>query len=259
MLSIIPIPAFRDNYIWLIREGAHAAVVDPGDAAPVIAYLDRERLQLSAIIATHHHNDHVGGNLGLLARWQVPVFGPARETIPGCTNALGEGDRIEVPGIDVTFDVLDIPGHTAGHIAFVGSLSSAPAVFCGDTLFAVGCGRLFEGTPDEMWSSLSKLAALAPETQVFCGHEYTLANIRFALAVEPDNRALNARRSREEQRRALGQPTLPSTIGEERATNPFLRAEQTTVKMAAEAHAGRSLANAVAAFAELRGWKNAFQ
>ena len=259
MLSIIPIPAFRDNYIWLIRKGTHAAVVDPGDAAPVIAYLDRERLQLSAIIATHHHNDHVGGNMGLLARWQVPVFGPARETIPGCTNALRERDRIEVPGIDVTFDVLDIPGHTAGHIAFVGSLGSVSAVFCGDTLFAVGCGRLFEGTPAEMWSSLSKLAALAPETQVFCGHEYTLANIRFALAVEPDNRALNARRSREEQRRALGQPTLPSTIGEERATNPFLRAEQTAVKMAAEAHAGRSLANAVAAFAELRAWKNAFQ
>jgi hydroxyacylglutathione hydrolase len=259
MLSIIPIPAFRDNYIWLIRKGMHGAVVDPGDAAPVIAYLDRERVQLSAIIATHHHNDHVGGNAGLLARWQVPVFGPARETIPGRTNALGEGDRIEVPGIDVTFNVLDIPGHTAGHIAFVGPLSRAPAVFCGDTLFAVGCGRLFEGTPAEMWSSLSKLAALAPETQVFCGHEYTLANIRFALAVEPGNRALIARQSREEQRRAAGQPTLPSTIGDERATNPFLRAEQTAVKMAAEAHAGRSLANATATFAELRAWKNAFQ
>ena len=259
MLSIIPIPAFRDNYIWLIRKGVRAAVVDPGDAAPVIAYLERERLQLSAIIATHHHNDHVGGNLGLLARWPVPVFGPARETIPGRTNALGEGDRIEVPGIDVTFNVLDIPGHTAGHIAFVGPLSRAPAVFCGDTLFAVGCGRLFEGTPAEMWSSLSKLAALAPETQVFCGHEYTLANIRFALAVEPGNRALIARQSREEQRRAAGQPTLPSTIGDERATNPFLRAEQTAVKMAAEAHAGRSLANATATFAELRAWKNAFQ
>jgi hydroxyacylglutathione hydrolase len=259
MLSIIPIPAFRDNYIWLIREGPHAAVVDPGDAAPVIAYLERERLQLSAIIATHHHNDHVGGNLGLLARWPVPVFGPARETIPGRTNALGEGDRIEVPGIDVTFDVLDIPGHTSGHIAFVGSLVSAPAVFCGDTLFAVGCGRLFEGTPTEMWSSLSKLAALPSETRVFCGHEYTLANIRFALAVEPDNRTLIVRQSVETQRRAQGEPTLPSTIGDERATNPFLRAEQPAVKMAAEAHAGHSLDNAVATFAELRAWKNAFQ
>jgi hydroxyacylglutathione hydrolase len=259
MLSIIPIPAFRDNYIWLIRKGVRAAVVDPGDAAPVIAYLERERLQLSAIIATHHHNDHVGGNLGLLARWPVPVFGPARETIPGRTNALGEGDRIEVPGIDVTFDVLDIPGHTSGHIAFVGSLGSVPAVFCGDTLFAVGCGRLFEGTPTEMWSSLSKLAALPSETRVFCGHEYTLANIRFALAVEPDNGPLILRQSLETQRRARGEPTLPSTIGDERATNPFLRAEQPAVKMAVEAHAGRSLDNAVATFAELRAWKNAFQ
>jgi hydroxyacylglutathione hydrolase len=259
MLSIIPIPAFRDNYIWLIRRGTRAAVVDPGDAAPVIAYLEREGLQLSAIIATHHHNDHVGGNLGLIARWPVPVFGPARETIPGRTNALGEGDCVLVPGIDVTFDVLDIPGHTAGHIAFVGSLGSVPAVFCGDTLFAVGCGRLFEGTPTEMWSSLSKLAALPSETRVFCGHEYTLANIRFALAVEPDNRTLIARQSLEEQRRARGEPTLPSTIGDERATNPFLRAEQPAVKMAAEAHDGHSFDNPVATFAALRAWKNAFQ
>ena len=259
MLSIIPIPAFRDNYIWLIRAGMRAAVVDPGDAAPVIAYLERERLQLSAIIATHHHNDHVGGNVGLLARWRVPVFGPARETIPGRTNALGEGDRVSIPGIDATFDVLDIPGHTAGHIAFVGSLGSVSAVFCGDTLFAVGCGRLFEGTPTEMWSSLSKLAALPSETRVFCGHEYTLANIRFALAVEPGNRTLIARRSMEEQKRAQGEPTLPSTIGDERATNPFLRAEQPAVKIAAEAHAGQSFDNAVATFAALRAWKNAFQ
>jgi len=257
MPSIIPIPAFRDNYIWLIRKDTHAAVVDAGDAAPVIAYLEREGLRLSAIIATHHHNDHVGGHVALLERWSVPVFGPARENIPGRTHALGEGDRIDVPGIDATLDVLDIPGHTAGHIAFVGSIG-APAVFCGDTLFAVGCGRLFEGTPAQMWSSLSKLAALAGDTRVFCGHEYTLANIRFALAVEPDNGALVARQSREARRRERGEPTLPSTIGDERETNPFLRAARENVRAAAEAHAGRPLADSVATFAELRAWKNAF-
>jgi hydroxyacylglutathione hydrolase len=257
MTSIIPIPAFRDNYIWLIRQGRKAAVVDAGDAAPVLAYLDREGLDLVAILATHHHNDHIGGNVALLERFAVPVYGPAHETIPGRTHALAEGDRIVVPGIDATFDVLDIPGHTAGHIAFVGALG-VPMLFCGDTLFAVGCGRLFEGTPEQMWSSLQKLAQLSPDTRVYCGHEYTLANIRFALAVEPDNAALASRRSLEEARRARGEPTLPSTIADERATNPFLRAAQPNVKAAAEAHAHRSLDGDVASFAELRAWKNAF-
>jgi hydroxyacylglutathione hydrolase len=257
MASIIPIPAFRDNYIWLIRHGRKAAVVDAGDAAPVLAYLEREALDLVAILATHHHNDHVGGNTALLERFAVPVYGPARESIPGRTHALSEGDRIVVSGIDATFDVLDIPGHTSGHIAFVGAVDG-PALFCGDTLFAVGCGRLFEGTPEQMWSSLGKLAQLSPDTRVYCGHEYTLANIRFALAVEPDNAALVARRSREEARRARGEPTLPSTIADERATNPFLRAAMPNVKAAAEAHAHRSLDGDVASFAELRAWKNAF-
>jgi hydroxyacylglutathione hydrolase len=257
MPSIIPIPAFRDNYIWLIREGERAAVVDAGDAAPVLAYLEREHLELTAILATHHHNDHVGGNVALLERWPVPVFGPAHETIPGRTHALREGDRVVVPGIDAKFDILDIPGHTAGHIAFVGQ-AGGPTLFCGDTMFAVGCGRLFEGTPAQMWSSLSKLAMLLPETRVFCGHEYTLANIRFALAVEPDNQALIAREGREKERRAHGEPTLPSTIAEERATNPFLRVALPNVKAAAEAHARRSLEGDVATFAEIRAWKNAF-
>ena len=256
MPSIIPIPAFRDNYIWLIREGERAAVVDAGDAAPVLAYLEGEHLKLTAILATHHHNDHVGGNVALLERWPVPVFGPAHETIPGCTHALREGDRVDVPGIEATFDILDIPGHTAGHIAFVGQ-AGGPTLFCGDTLFAVGCGRLFEGTPAQMWSSLSKLAVLAPETRVFCGHEYTLANIRFARAVEPDNAALIAREAREKERRAQGDPTLPSTIAEEHATNPFLRVALPNVKAAAEMHARHSLEGDVATFAEIRAWKNA--
>jgi hydroxyacylglutathione hydrolase len=259
MPSIIPIPAFRDNYIWLIREGSCAAVVDPGDAAPVFACLDRERLALSAIVNTHHHGDHVGGNAALLARFPVPVFGPATEVIPGRTHALSGGDRVDIPGVRVTFDVLDVPGHTAGHIAYFGDVGGAPVLFCGDTLFAGGCGRLFEGTPAQMWSSLARLAALPGETRAYCAHEYTLANLRFALAVEPGNAALSARIERDRARRERGLPTVPSTIAEERATNPFLRAGADAVRAAAAAHAGRPLPDDVASFAALREWKNGFQ
>jgi hydroxyacylglutathione hydrolase len=259
MAAIIPIPAFADNYIWLIREGSCAAVVDPGDAAPVIAYLDAHALELTAIVTTHHHADHVGGNRDLLARWPCPVLGPARETIPGRTQSLGEGDHVDVPGLPITFDVLDIPGHTSGHIAYVGAVGSAPTVFCGDTLFAAGCGRLFEGTPGEMWSSLSKLAALDPATRAYCGHEYTLANLRFARAVEPMNRDMQDREARERHKRARNEPTVPSTIADERLTNPFLRAGEPAVRAAAEAHAGHSLPDVVATFAQLRAWKNDFR
>jgi len=252
MPAIIPIPAFSDNYIWLLRDGNVAAVVDPGDAAPVIAYLEREGLALSAILATHHHGDHVGGIPALLARGQVPVFGPAGEFIPGRTHALVEGDAITVPRLDLELSVLDIPGHTAGHIAFVGK----GLVFSGDTLFAAGCGRLFEGTPTQMVSSLDKLAALPGDTAVYCGHEYTLSNLRFALAVEPDRPALLQRQSREQAKRDRGVPTLPSTMAEELSTNPFLRADDVKVRAAAEHHAGRALRDRVAVFAELRAWKN---
>jgi hydroxyacylglutathione hydrolase len=258
MISIIPIPAFADNYIWLLHRGTNAVVVDPGDAAPVIAHLDREGLELCAILTTHHHNDHVGGNRALLARWPVPVYGPARETIPGRTHALAEGDAITVPGIGVELSVLDIPGHTAGHIAYVARNADAPLVFCGDTLFAVGCGRLFEGTPPQMLASLCKLSALPGPTRVYCGHEYTLANLRFARAVEPANVLLEKRQAREQEKRNRAEPTLPSTIGEERATNPFLRADEPAVRAAAEQHAGRALSDRVAVFAEIRAWKNSF-
>src|SRR4029078_211401 len=161
MPTIIPIPAFADNYIWLLREGKAAAVVDAGDAAPVIDYLEREGLELTAIICTHHHGDHVGGNRALLDRWQVPVYGPARETIPGRTHAMRENDEVIAPGIGLPLSVSDVPGHTAGHIAYVGGSAGARLVFCGDTLFAVGCGRLFEGTPTEMGASLDKVADIA--------------------------------------------------------------------------------------------------
>ncbi len=258
MPEIIPIPAFADNYIWLLRAGGVAAVVDPGDAAPVEDYLARERVTLCAVLATHHHGDHVGGIPALLARRPVPVFGPLRESIPGRTQAVAGGDRILVPGIDATFDVIDVPGHTSGHIAYVGAFGGAPSLFCGDTLFTGGCGRLFEGTPEQMWSSLSALAALPPETRVYCGHEYTLANLRFALAVEPSSAQLLARDAREKAKRGRGEPTVPSTIGIERATNPFLRADLPEVKAAASAHVGHALNDDVASFAALREWKNRF-
>jgi len=258
MLTIIPIPAFADNYIWLLRQGGASVVVDPGDAAPVIAHFDREGLQLAAILATHHHGDHVGGIPALLSRWPVPVFGPARETIPGRTRAVREGDAITVPGIDLALSVLDIPGHTAGHIAYVAHSHAPPLVFCGDTLFAAGCGRLFEGTPGQMLRSLGKLSALPDATQIYCGHEYTLANLRFATAVEPANVSIGERHGREKAKRDRGIATLPSTMGEERATNPFLRTGEPTVRLAAEKHAGRPLDGPVAVFAEIRSWKNAF-
>jgi hydroxyacylglutathione hydrolase len=254
MPAIIPIPAFADNYIWLVREGGFVAVVDPGDAAPVIAHIEREGVVLAAILATHHHGDHVGGIRDLLARWPVPVFGPAREAIPGRTHALAEGESIVVPRIGLALSVLDIPGHTAGHIAYVGDC----VVFCGDTLFAAGCGRLFEGTPAQMVSSLDKLSALPEATRVYCGHEYTLANLRFALAVEPGSAVLLERQSREQAKRERGLATLPSTIGEEHATNPFLRAGEATLRAAAERRAGRALVDRVGVFAELRAWKNSF-
>jgi hydroxyacylglutathione hydrolase len=259
MAAIIPVPAFSDNYVWVLRQGAQAAVVDPGDALPVLEYVGREKLAVCAILATHHHRDHVGGVAALVERFGAPVYGPARESIPARTRALAENDAVDVRCIGDTFHVLDIPGHTAGHIAYVGRVDGTPVVFCGDTLFAAGCGKLFEGTPEQMWSSLSKLAALPRETQVYCGHEYTLANLRFAAAVEPANAAIAQRTQRERGKRDRGLPTVPSTIGEELATNPFLRAGTPGVRAAAEAQVGHSLPDHVAVFAALRAWKNAFQ
>ncbi len=233
-------------------------VVDPGDAAPVLARLARERLGLAAIVTTHHHADHVGGNRALLAAHDVPVFAPAHEVIPGATRMLAEGDRVELPGVGTQLRVLDVPGHTAGHIAYVGDIGG-PVLFCGDTLFAAGCGRLFEGTAAQMWDSLSKFARLDGATRVYCAHEYTLANLRFAQAVEPANAAIGARIAAESRKRAAGEPTVPSTIALELATNPFLRVREPAVRAAAAAHAGTALAADVDVFAALREWKNAFR
>ncbi|OGI46346.1 MAG: hydroxyacylglutathione hydrolase [Candidatus Muproteobacteria bacterium RBG_16_65_34] len=256
MTPVLHVPAFEDNYIWLIRGApGQVAIVDPGDAGPVLDFLARERLTPAAILCTHHHGDHVGGVQDLLRRHAIPVYGPARERIPGLTHPLAEGDRVRLPELALEFAVLDVPGHTHGHIAYYG----AGMLFCGDTLFSAGCGRLFEGTAEEMYRSLTKLAALPPDTLVYCAHEYTAANLRFAIAVEPDNAEIRAYQREISERRARGEPSLPSTIGRERRINPFLRAAEASVRRAAERHGGRRLAENVNVFAELRRWKDDFR
>ncbi len=253
-MQIIPLPAFRDNYIWLLRQDRLAVVVDPGDAAPVRRYLAEQGLSLAAILVTHHHPDHTGGIAELLTDAPVPVFGPAGETIPGRSEAVREGDVVRIPGIDVEFRVLDVPGHTAGHVAYFGGTT----LFCGDTLFAAGCGRIFEGTPEQLHASLEKLAALPTDTLVYCTHEYTLSNLAFAAAVEPGNRDLAERTARCQALRAEERPTVPFPLGAERLSNPFLRVTEPAVIARAEAEAGGTLSTPVAVFAALREWKNRF-
>ncbi len=254
-VTVVPIPAFQDNYIWLMRDQRHAAVVDPGDASPVLAYLQREKLELTAILNTHHHADHVGGNAGLLSKFRVPVYGPRNESIPNLTYRLSEGDHVSVPSLGLEFNVLDIPGHTSGHIAYYG----ANLLFCGDTLFACGCGKLFEGTAQQMYASLQKLSSLPDGTLVYCGHEYTLANIRFAKAADPANAALLKLEAKVRELRQQNLPTLPSDIGLEKATNPFLRCNYPEIVRAASRAAGKSLTDPVSVFAAIREWKNNFK
>jgi len=261
-VQVLAVPAFNDNYLWLIHDGRHAAVVDPGDAGPILAALERHGLALTAILLTHHHADHIGGVPQLLQQCggasALPVFGPAGDGIAAVTRPLTEGDVVNVPGLDLTLTVLDVPGHTRGHIAYVGG-GAAPMLFCGDTLFAGGCGRLFEGTPEQMAASLDKLAALPPATRVFCAHEYTLSNLRFAAAVDPANAALAERIVADSDKRARGEPTVPSTIALERATNPFLRYREGGIADTL-AQAGKVAPGAppLAVFAALRQWKNTF-
>jgi len=254
-LEITPIAAFSDNYIWLVRgaDADRAVVVDPGDAGPVLRRLGEASLELAAVMITHHHMDHVGGVRRLLQHWpDIPVYGPQAESIPGMTHALSEGDAVELEALQAGFHVMEVPGHTAGHIAYVGE----GALFCGDTLFSVGCGRLFEGTPGQMYASLARLAALPEATRVYCAHEYTLKNIGFALQVEPGNDDLTARQQEAQEQRAAGRPTVPTTIGLERRTNPFLRSDQPQVVSSAQTFAGHALADPVAVFSALRGWRD---
>jgi len=252
--GVIPLRALADNYVWTIRDARCAAVVDPGDARPVRDYLRSEKLELVAILNTHHHADHVGGNAGLLGEWKVPVYGPHDERIGEVTQPLREGERFALPHFGIEFEVFEIPGHTRSHIAFYGG----GMLFSGDTLFAVGCGRLFEGTPRQMHDSLTRLMRLPDDTRVYCGHEYTLSNIRFAKAAEPENAALRELETRAKGLRDQDLPTLPSTIGQEKMTNPFVRVREPAVIAAANRYARKTLDDPVSVLAAIREWKNSF-
>ncbi|WP_250464032.1 hydroxyacylglutathione hydrolase [Microbulbifer litoralis] len=257
MLTISPIPAFNDNYIWHLQRGGEHWVVDPGDAAPVVEALDGK--PLDGILITHHHADHTGGIAALCKRYDCPVYGPG--SIDGVTHPIAAGDSLSVLGMPT--EVIDVPGHTLDHLAL---LLREPAegsgahihLFCGDTLFAAGCGRLFEGTPAQMYASLGKLSALPPETRVYCAHEYTLANLKFAAAAEPGNNAVHNRIAEVEALRADNRPSLPSTVGEELATNPFLRCHVPAVARRAAECAGKENSDEVEVFASLRRWKDNF-
>lgn len=254
-VQIIPIPALQDNYIWiLIDEKRQVWVVDPGEAAPVLDYLKAERCTLKGILITHHHADHTGGVKALLQYQAVPVFGSYLSKIESVTQPLRELDQIQLSESWPKFQILEIPGHTLDHLAFI-----APGMlFCGDTLFAAGCGRVFEGTASQMYTSLQKLAVLPDSIQVYCAHEYTLANLRFAMQVEPQNPRLAERMQRVQVLRDQDLPSLPSLLKEEKETNPFLRCEEAAVIASASEKAGKRLQDPVEVFTALRTWKSKF-
>ncbi|MCH4270607.1 hydroxyacylglutathione hydrolase [Kerstersia gyiorum] len=255
--ALIPLPALRDNYIWLAAGSSQAVVVDPGEARPVLDFLERHPFQLAAILLTHHHADHVGGVLELVQATGARVYGPATEQLPHCDVLLRENDSIVFEDPALALRVLDVPGHTAGHIAYAGELAEQPLLFCGDTLFSAGCGRLFEGTPRQMHDSLAKFSGLPPETLVCCAHEYTLSNLAWAASVDPGNQTLKEWKNRASELRKYGIPTLPTQLALEYEINPFLRLGDPQVMQAAQQWAQRSLSNSVDIFAALREWKNA--
>lgn len=253
-LRIVPLPAFQDNYIWLIQVGNHAAVVDPGDADVVEHHLTEHGLKLTTILVTHHHADHIGGLAALTTRRDIPVYGPAGESIAQLTHRVGDGDEVVLAEQGLRFTVLDVPGHTATHVAYL-----APGMlFCGDTLFSAGCGRLLGGTAEQLHASLQRLATLPDDTAVYCTHEYTLANLAFACAAEPTNPERDAWLARCRALRAAGQPTLPSTIGDERRINPFLRTDRPEIIESVARQCGYRPADRLACFAALRAWKDRF-
>ncbi|MEJ2529933.1 MAG: hydroxyacylglutathione hydrolase [Gammaproteobacteria bacterium] len=255
MLKIRPILAFDDNYIWLLQndDQLKVAVVDPGDETPVLALLRREGLELGAILITHKHGDHTGGVDDLLQVWpNADVFGPANEPIRSITRRVSGGDMVKLDWLETEFEVMDVPGHTEGHVAYYG----AEVLFCGDTMFAAGCGRVFSGTHEQLHASLQKIAALPPETKIYCAHEYTMANLGFAKWVEPDSTLVQARFAKASELRARGEPTVPSLLREELETNPFLRVGEPNVIAAAEGYAGHKLAAGAEVFTAIRNWKD---
>jgi hydroxyacylglutathione hydrolase len=259
-ITVRPVRAFADNYIWLIeapRAPGRVVAVDPGDATPVLTELERTGASLAAILLTHHHPDHIGGVAALLAMAEgpVPVIGPEDGRIGCLTRRMADAELLELPDLGVSFQSLHVPGHTSSHVAFYGH----GALFCGDTLFSAGCGRLFEGSAAQMCASLERLGRLPAATRVFAGHEYTAANLQFALVADPDNAAADAYRARVAELRAADAPSLPSTIDIENRVNPFLRCEIPAVRAAAARHAGRALADRTAVFATLRAWKDGFR
>jgi hydroxyacylglutathione hydrolase len=255
MLEIDPIPALNDNYVWLLREpgGTVATLVDPGETIGVMKVLARLKLSLGAILVTHHHGDHTGGIRSLKQLYpEAVVYGPARESVAGVTHPVKEGDTLTLPGTDARFQVLDVPGHTAGHVAYYGE----GALFCGDTLFAAGCGRVFDGTMAELAASLERIVGLPAETLIYCAHEYTLDNLGFAQWVEPESEAVRQRLADAQQLRGQYRPTVPSSLALERETNPFLRTHLPAVIAMAERQAGRSLGSSAEVFEVLRSWKD---
>ena len=255
-MQIVPLSAFSDNYIWAIVRGKRCALVDPGEAAAALRFLANHALELDAILLTHHHSDHIGGVPELLRHNPVALFGPQDARIPWVTHPLEDGDSFTLAGAtkDFLFRTLAVPGHTQSHLAFL----CEEALFCGDTLFSAGCGRIFEGSPEQMFASLQRLAELPDSTQVFCAHEYTEANLRFAQAVEPGNPEIAARIRACAALRRAGHPSLPSTLREEKHVNPFLRCNEANVLAAAQAYAPATALCPEACFATLRAWKNVF-